>query len=195
MKSIEASGRPYSDTIQEDAEVIRRVRRGDGEAFRCIVQRYQGRVYGFARKMLNNHHDAEDVCQEAFVRAYTYLERFDTRYPFSNWVLTITANLCKRFLKRRRKLHVLPDYGLAAAETPDGSETEENVSVLHREVSKAIAGLSEQKRTALVLLQQSSQSYAEIADIMDVPIGTVKTTIHRARNAIRSHLAAKGLLE
>jgi RNA polymerase sigma-70 factor (ECF subfamily) len=180
--------------IAEEAESIRRTRRGDREAFAPLVKRYQGRVYALALRFTGDPHQAEDLCQEAFVRAYRALGGFDTRYPFVNWLLRIATNACRSAVKRRRRTVPLNEATAAAAELPHRRESDEQVAAVKRAIGEALSGLEERKRTAILLLHQSERSYADIADIMELPIGTVKTLIHRARNEIRRVLAGRGLL-
>ncbi len=180
--------------IAEEAGIIRRVRLGDADAFRPLIERYQNRVYGIALRLVRDPHDAEDVCQETFVRAFRALDGFDTRYPFVNWLLRITTNLSRSFLKRRRRTMPLSDGGPVAAASPTPQETEENVAAVKEAIEVGLARLNHTKRTAMLLFHQSQRSYADIAEIMDLPIGTVKTAIHRARSEIRQVLADRGLL-
>ena len=180
--------------IEEEADIIRRVRSGDASSFETLVHRYQGRVLGLARRFLGNVHDAEDACQEAFVRAFNALGGFDTRLPFENWLLRIATNVCRRHASRRRKVVPLGDLPVAAPATAHARETEENVTALRTALAEAMRRLSETKRTALVLLHQAGRSYVQIAEIMDLPLGTVKTAIHRARMEIRAVLAERDLL-
>jgi len=180
--------------IGEEAELVRRVRLGDREAFRPLVERYQGRVYGIALRILGDPHEAEDVCQEVFVRAYRALSGFDTRFPFSNWLLRIATNLSRTFLRRRRSAASLLGEGPAVEAGESPGEKEENLASLREGIKEALDRLSERKRTALLLFHQSERSYADIAEIMDLPLGTVKTAIHRARNEIRRALSDRGLL-
>ncbi len=180
--------------ISEEASLIRRVRRGDRNAFRPLVERYQGRVYALLLRAVGDAHEAEDLCQEVFVRAYRALGGFDTRYPFENWLLRIATNLARTALKRRRfSLQLLQD-GAHLRAGPSEAEHEKRVEELRRSIDQALSGLSRKKRMALLLFHQAKRSYADIAEIMDMPIGTVKTVIHRARNEIRRRLAEKGLL-
>lgn len=194
LKAENRKKQPQS--MAEEAEVVRRVRQGDTDRFRFLVERYQGRVYGLARRLLGDHHDAEDACQETFVRAFNGLSGFDTRYPFVNWLLTITVNLSRRTIKRRarKRMQALPAQDPGEPEAPKPHDVQENLKVLQEAVSAALDQLPKRRRKAFLLLQQSQRSYAEIADIMDLPIGTIKTDIHRARQAIHKHLSARHLL-
>lgn len=186
-----------TDRIAAEAVIIRRIRQGDGEAFRALVERYQGRVHGLALRIIRDVHEAEDLTQETFVRAYRALDRFDTRYPFVNWLLRIATNVSRSALKRRRPIHSLTEAHLAGLGTEAGASSEEereNLAVVRTALDRALGALSETKRAALLLFHQSRRSYADIAEILDMPIGTVKTAIHRARTEIRQALASRGLM-
>ena len=183
--------------IAEEAAVIRRIRQGDTDGFRALVERYQGRVYGLTFRIVRDVHEAEDLTQETFVRAYRALHRFDTRYPFVNWLLRIATNVSRSALKRRRTVQSLTEAHMAAlgAEAgPSPHEARENLAAVRVALESALGALNETKRAALLLFHQSRRSYADIAEILDIPIGTVKTAIHRARTEIRRSLAARGLM-
>lgn len=180
--------------IAEEAALIRRVRRGDRDSFRPLVERYQSRVFSLLLRLVRDVHDAEDLCQETFVRAYRALSRFDTRYPFENWLLRIATNLARTSLKRRRSFFSLMDDRVALEAKPSQAQQEEALSDLSQFLEEVLASLSPKKRTALLLFHQAKRSYADIAEIMDIPVGTVKTVIHRAREEIRRALTERGFL-
>jgi RNA polymerase sigma-70 factor (ECF subfamily) len=194
MRVDTGSSEPQTDLVAEEGAAIRRVRLGERDAYRSLVERYQGRVYALCVRIIGDRHEAEDACQETFVRAYRALDGFDVRYPFVNWLLRIATNTSRNYVARRRRTVPLPNGGIAAPAERAASEAAENCAALRGAVNAALAGLSEAKRTALLLFHQSRRSYADIAEIMDMPIGTVKTAIHRARAEIRRALGAQGLL-
>jgi RNA polymerase sigma-70 factor (ECF subfamily) len=129
------------------------------------------------------------------VRAFRALSGFDMQRSFVTWLLAIATNVARRYLQRRRKTVALADIDVAGpADEASAYEREEGLEVLKTAVAEGIDRLSEVKRRALVLLHRDRRSYTEIAEIMDVPIGTVKTAIHRARMEIRELLRDRDLL-
>ncbi len=189
--------KPRGDTalIAEEGALIVRVLGGEKELFRALVERYERRVYAVALRILCDRHEAEDASQEAFVRAFRALAGFDVRRSFVSWLLTIATNVARRYLQRRRKTVPLADVEVAGPPAEaSAQEREEGLEVLKAAVAEGLDGLSEIKRRALVLLHRDRRSYTEIAEIMGVPIGTVKTAIHRARTEIRELLRGRDLL-
>lgn len=181
--------------IAEEGALILRVLRGERDLFRALVERYERRVYAVALRILGDRHDAEDASQEAFVRAFRALEGFDGRRAFANWLLVIAANVARRHLRRRRRSAPLAEGDAAwTSAAASEHEHEESAAALRTAVVECLGRLSEPKRRALVLLHRDRRSYAEIAAIMEVPIGTVKTAIHRARAELREMLRARDLM-
>ncbi len=181
--------------IAEEGALILRVLGGERDLFRALVERYERRVYAVALRILGDRHDAEDASQETFVRAFRALEGFDATRAFVSWLLAIATNVARRHLQRRRRPAPLAEGDAAwAGDTTSEGEREESAAVLRTAVAECLGRLSEPKRRALVLLHRDRRSYAEIAAIMDVPIGTVKTAIHRARVELREMLQARDLM-
>ena len=174
----------------EDSD-LDRARKGDREAFGRLVRRHQRRVYAAALHILGNHSDADDVAQEAFVRAYRGLASFDPeRSAFSTWLFTIARNRCRNELARRRPVvgAELPD--VVDLRSPDRAASE---AELFRELDAALDALPFEQRSAFVLAQLQGLSYEEVGRIEGVGVGTVKSRIARAREKLRSllHCAAE----
>ena len=185
----------------DDAGLIRRCLQGDERAYREIVARYQGRVFSLALRMLRQREDAEDVTQETFVRMFRAAERYDQNRPFSAWLFTIAARLCIDQVRRRRMITVslsrvdpgsgeeqtmdIEDPGLGPAEETSRLEEERRTRVL-------IDSLPPHYRIVVMLRHQEDLSYEEIADALELPLGTVKARIHRARALLRQRLEAQG---
>ena len=180
-----------------DEELVRWGRKQDHEAFAELVSRYKHRVYWLVRRMLGSEED-EDVAQEVFLRAYEALPGFRGDCKFSTWVYKITRNLCLAELKKRgvrgqplsldaesdEKIHCL----MPAA--PGGPAREIERLDLSRSVRQLMERLPVQYRTVLTLFYLNEATYEEIAEIMDTPLGTVKTNIHRARLRLRELVLA-----
>lgn len=176
-----------------DQEIVERCLAGDREAFAVLVERYGGRVYNVALRITGDPDGAADCAQEAFVRAYRSLHRYDPAYSFGPWILKIATNASLNYL-RRWHAHEAP-----VDEMPDAAEPEEagpELTTLRREqlgeVLAAMAELPPPYRAALALRHFQELSYQEVADALGIPLGTVKTHLHRARAALRARIAARG---
>ena len=174
----------------EEALLISRARDGDQEAFRQLVERYQGAVYNLAYRMLGDPGDAEDAAQEIFVRIYRQLGRYDPARKFSTWTLAIATNYCIDQLRRRR-MQLVPLENIIpwARAREAGPEGEAITQEQRDEVQRLITQLPEKYRAPLVLRYFDELSCAEIAEVLGMPEGTVKTQIHRARKALGKLLA------
>lgn len=169
----------------EEAVLIEAAKSGDQEAFRHIVERYQGAVYNLAYRMLGTPEEAEDAAQEIFVRIYRQLGRYDPERKFSTWTLAIATNYCIDQLRRRRMQLVPLDNIIPWARTRDsGPEGEALSSESRDEMQRLLKRLPEKYRAPLVLRYWEDLSCAEIAEILGVPEGTIKTQIHRARKQL-----------
>jgi RNA polymerase sigma-70 factor (ECF subfamily) len=185
----------------EEREWVARARGGDEEAFRALVRRYQGEVYNLAGRILRNREDAEDAAQEVFVRVYGALHQYDPSHPFRNWLLRITHNLCIDHLRRKRISTVSMDEpirqkdGEVGWELPDPDAPDPLEAVIYAEergwIEEAIASLGPTLRAAITLRHLHGLRYEEIAEILDVPLGTVKVRIFRARAALAKLLARR----
>jgi RNA polymerase sigma-70 factor (ECF subfamily) len=171
-----------------EEELIRRAQAGEADAFAGLVAEHQRFVYNLALRALSDPHDAEDVAQEAFVRAWVALPGFRRQAQFRTWLYRIVTNLCYSRLPRlRREMAALGERQVAAL--PDDSlddpaadlEVEQQRARLHREIE----ALPESYRVLIVLRYQQELSYDEIARVVSLPLGTVKTGLHRAKARLR----------
>jgi RNA polymerase sigma-70 factor (ECF subfamily) len=185
--------------MNEDAETLRRCREGDEAAYREIVQRYQRQVYSVAMRMVRSAEDAEDLTQDTFVRMFKAIDRYDPTRPFAAWLMTIASRLCIDHIRRRKVRPIaMPlvrqDAGTHEEQTIDvvdpGLQPDEITS--HREEEQQaqllIDSLPPHYRIVVVLRHQQDLSYEEIATSLDLPIGTVKARIHRARALLRQRI-------
>jgi RNA polymerase sigma-70 factor (ECF subfamily) len=184
-----------------DDELVERCRRRDHEAFTEIVERYKNRVYWLVRRMLGGTND-EDITQEVFLRVYQAIEGFQARSSFRTWLYTIARNLCVTEIKKRavRGEHLsIEDEGEEKVHSllppaAVGLEAEIERRDLSEAVQTLIARLPENYRTVLTLFYLQQARYEEIAEIMEIPLGTVKTYIHRARLRLRDLILAESEL-
>ena len=186
----------------DDRELATLAARGQESAFREILSRYERPVFSLIYRMVRDRALAEDLSQEAFVRAFNAIGTYKPGYKFSNWILKIANNHTIDHL-RKRKLDTVSIHGSPHATTPgEISQTQVVVAsdaespqayVEHRElggqIERAIGELREEYRMAIVLRHVEGYAYDEIADLMGVPLGTVKTYLHRARAELRESLA------
>ena len=188
--------------MQSEAELVRLARQGDESAFALLVEQNQSRIYNLALRMTRNPDDAAELTQEAFLNAWRGLSKFQGESSFSTWLYRLTSNLCIDFLRREKRRSGLSmtvslddEEEGRQADVPDERFSPEQ-SAERREVQELIrAGLrslSEEHRRVLVLRELDGLSYAEIAQILGLEEGTVKSRIARARLALRKYLIATG---
>jgi RNA polymerase sigma-70 factor (ECF subfamily) len=177
-------------TGPEDSFLIARARRGDRGAFEEIVRRYQRRVYGVALRIVRAHDVADDVAQEAFVRAWRALDRFDLDRPFGPWVCRIAANLAVNHVRSpRAREEGLPE-GHAEAPAPDPGPLGAVLDAEARRVlDEAVAALPAEQRAVFVLRAVEEMPYAEIAAALGISPGTVMSRLFRARERLARALA------
>jgi RNA polymerase sigma-70 factor (ECF subfamily) len=175
-----------------DQEAVQRCLAGDAEAFSTLVERYGGRVYNIALRITNDSDAAADCAQEAFIRAYRALHQYDPNLPFGPWLYRIATNASLNHVQRWHA-HETPVEEFPESAEPDEAGPES--SALRREeldeVVAALAELPVHYRAALTLRHFQQLSYQEVADALGIPLGTVKTHLHRARAALKARLAAR----
>lgn len=176
---------------------IKQVLKGDQNAYADIVNLYQHKLYQVCYRMLSNKQEAEDIAQEAFIRAYINLHSFDQNRKFSTWIYRIATNLCIDRIRKKK-----PDYYLDAEVAgtegldmysqiaADGQLPEEAVEQMELQdrIQYEISRLPDKYRSVIVLRYIEELSLLEISEILDMPLGTVKTRIHRGREALRKQL-------
>jgi RNA polymerase sigma-70 factor (ECF subfamily) len=191
------AGEVAPDVIDPDAELVRRWHAGDASAFEGLVRRHERRVFGLVYRMLGNRQEAEDVAQEAFLALHRHGHRFRGDARFSTFVYRVAANAAlnrRRTLGRRRAreeaLSHRQDAGDDLPSTPRDPEDAASGVEIQARVQAALLGLPQDLRMAVVLYDIEGQSYGEIAQVLRIPEGTVKSRIHRARTALRERLKA-----
>jgi len=184
----------------EDRILVRRTLAGEPAAFADLVRKYEGAMQRFVTRMTKDPEVARDLTQEAFIRVYQALSRYDERYPFKSWLYKIASNLCIDHLRRERfraySFEDVPKGG--QSELPrqpvDEGKTPLDVaadSETRRFIEEALEELTPEHREVLNLLHRDGLAYEEIAARLDVPLGTVKARIHRARKALKGILAPR----
>ncbi|MCI2429519.1 sigma-70 family RNA polymerase sigma factor [Candidatus Acetothermia bacterium] len=178
---------------EDELKLIRRSLDGDKNAWGEIVKRYKISVFGVALGILGNPADAEDAAQDAFIRAYQGLHTFHLDKRFSTWIFAITANLCKNKLRRDRLLAPLK-YITRATQSHHNPEAQLAQDQRSQTMRDALDQLSPKYRMPLVLRYYGDLEYKEIAEMMKLPEGTVKTRIHRAKSELKRLLEQKGVV-
>ncbi len=184
-----------ADGVQRDDDVrklVARCLKDDQAAVAELVARYNHQVFGLCYRMLGQRQDAEDVSQESFVRAIRGLGGWDSRRDFAPWLLAIAGNRCRTLLAARGRR---PRATFAVDELADARPDVEPARNLAEEVDLALAGLRVEYRQAFVLFHDQQLSYAQIAQTLDCPLGTVKTWVHRARRELVERLQKRGVVE
>jgi RNA polymerase sigma-70 factor (ECF subfamily) len=176
-----------------DQQLVRRVQQGDKRAFDLLVLKYQHKIISVVHRYVRNSADVHDVVQEAFIKAYRALENFRGESAFYTWMYRIAINTAKNHLISRGRRPPASDVDIDDAEYFIGNDNLQDFNTpesslfcdqLLAAIEKAISQLPEDLRTAVTLREMDELSYEEIADIMKCPVGTVRSRIFRAREAI-----------
>ena len=176
---------------------IKQVLKGDQNAYADIVNLYQHKLYQVCYRMLGNKQEAEDIAQEAFIRAYINLHSYDQKRKFSTWLYRIATNLCIDRIRKKKPDYYLDAevagtegldmYSQIAADEKLPEEAVEQMELQDR-IQYEISRLPDKYRSVIVLKYIEELSLQEISEILDMPLGTVKTRIHRGREALRKQL-------
>jgi RNA polymerase sigma-70 factor, ECF subfamily len=193
--SVTEPERENHNMAADDAALVARARTGDFAAYEELVRQYRNDVFAVAYHFVRDREEAWDLSQEVFIKAHRALKRFRGDASFKTWVLRITANQCKDFLKKRRLKTVSFDRSPQAMNRPSG-ELDPAGSAEARElgeaIQEAIDALPVKHRTAFVLREIEGLSYQEMAGVMRCNIGTVMSRLHHARQKLRTLLEQSG---
>ena len=183
-----------------DVRLAKLARKGDQRAFAEIVELYKDKIFHLAYRMLNNRHEAEDIVQETFLRVYKNLDRYDENQKFSTWIYRIGTNLCIDRLRKRKPSYSL-DADMNDQEGMDGysmipsddrsPETEMLLSETQRIIHESIESLPAKYKTIMLLRYIQDLSLQEISEVLDLPVTTIKTRVHRGREFLRKKLEFK----
>lgn len=182
-----------ADGQLSDRALAARCLAGDQQAMRTLVERHEQLVLRICLRMLGHRQDAEDVVQETFVRALRSLARWDPSRRFEPWLLAIAANRCRTALGKRRIASF--DQQTLAEEVPARRDPCQPLAHLNEEVRLALGELRDEYRQAFELFHYDELAYAEMAEVLAVPLGTVKTWVHRARQEVAACLRRRGVVE
>jgi RNA polymerase sigma-70 factor (ECF subfamily) len=187
---------------KSDQDIVALARAGEEPAYRELIRRYERPIFSLLYRMVRDRELAEDLAQETFVKALNAIESYRPEFKFSSWIFKIANNAAIDHL-RRRELDTLSLEGSPHAETPDaieatalqiGARQESPLDAVEArelggQIEVAIARLRPEYRSCILLRHVEGRAYEEIAEILGLPLGTVKTYIHRARNELRQALA------
>ncbi len=178
-----------------DEELIRRFQAGDEEAFEEIVYRYSNRLMNFAYRFVLDKEESEDIVQDTFLKVYQNRHAYREIAKFSTWIYTITGNLAKTVLRKRRnrKMFFFSRMGPEKKDMDFPSKDRKPENKIERQfderiIQRAIQKLPEHFRTAIILRDIQELSYEEISNIINAPLGTVKSRINRARLRLQEEL-------
>ena len=175
---------------ERDEELVRRFKAGEPEAFTDLVRRHQHRVYSVCLRMLGDADAAADVAQDTFIAVLRKLDGFRGDAAFTTWLHRVAVNACYDELRRTRRrpmLHVLADDGPEHEAGPPAPDHADEVVGTH-DAAAAIASIPEEFRMAVVLADVHDMAYEQISKVLDVPVGTVKSRVHRGRLALAATL-------
>jgi RNA polymerase sigma-70 factor (ECF subfamily) len=186
---------PTASVVTDDRVFVARALEGDESAFAILVQRYQRGLYNLAVRMVRDRELARDLTQDIFIRVHRSLGKYDPTYPFTSWIYRVGTNLCIDWIRKRKLDTVSLDAPMrigdeeSAPREVEDTEQDPERDLENRErmalLAEAMAKLPASHRLVLLLRHQRELSYDEIARTLDIPLGTVKARIHRAREAFR----------
>ncbi|MDB4894064.1 MAG: polymerase ECF-type sigma factor [Firmicutes bacterium] len=189
-----------------DELLVERAKRGDVQAFEQLISQYEKKVFNTAYRLTGNYEDAADVAQEAFLRAYSSIPEFRGDSSFATWLFRIVHNACLDELRKRKRQRATSldetvagedgemDRQLAVADASDGPEQALERVEVQRTVQESISALDEEYRLVVVMRDIQGYSYNEIADALGINLGTVKSRLNRARNALKEMFGSLELL-
>lgn len=193
---------PHLDlTNLPDADIVALAQEGRERAFRELVRRYERPVFSLIFRMVRDREASEDLAQDSFIKVLNHIDRYRPEFKFSSWIFKIANNVAIDYLRRRQLDTVSMDGSPHAATAAEAEASSFDVAArqesaleemeareLGTQIERAIAGLRPEYRSCIMLRHIEGRSYEEIAATLDLPLGTVKTYIHRARNELRATL-------
>lgn len=189
-----ADRRPTKDgtlSKRKERRLIAAARNGCDDAARQIIDAHKERLFAFVWRILRDHHDAEEICQEAFLRAFSSLDSFSLEYRFSTWLFTIAYRLCLNQLRRHPPLSGEVELNTFDDGEEDAGErvaNTEEASRLKQAVWGSVDRLSVHQRATVLLFYREGMSCEEIGGVLEMPVATVKSHLHRARMRLREML-------
>ena len=188
------------ESIKENHEIIQKILNGEKDAFSQIVNKYRHALYGVVFKMINNKDEADDIVQETFIKAFSSIKTFDTKYSFATWLFKIATNNCIDHL-RKRKIYSISINSTVSDEEGENDiglpdltyEADRNIIEEQKKklIEDAINSLPEKYAVVVRMRHQEDKTYEEVAKELNIPVGTVKAHIFRGREMLNKYLKDK----
>ncbi|MCK5322948.1 MAG: sigma-70 family RNA polymerase sigma factor [Desulfobulbaceae bacterium] len=194
QKSVRHQDNNKKKLGQETTELVKALRKGDSQPFNRLVMLYQGNIYNMALNYLKVPEEAKDITQDIFITAYRSLSTLRDDSKFSAWLYQIAANHCRNRLKKLRKRGFFTSRSIDDPEQPihlsnnDSPEKRIEQEDRSRIVRTAIAAMPEAEKEVLIMRDLQEMTYEEISEVLGVPLGTVKSKLNRARNALKNKI-------
>ena len=181
-------------TPHRERQLIERAQMGCAESAHSLVIAYQDRLHAFVWRLVRSRQDAEEVCQDSFLRAFSSLSNFDFTYRFSTWLFTIAYRLCLNSMRRRKDYSGDVDFSAFVSSQDDngvyaGVANTDEARRLKKSIWESVDQLSPQQRATVLLFYRESMSCQEIGEVLEMPAATVKSHLHRARARLKDMLA------
>ena len=184
---------PMASDSTSDADYVRRLQRGETEAFEMLVRRHEKTIFNLVYRMLGDYDEAAEVSQEVFLSAYRAIGQFRGDANFSTWLYRIALNHTstrrKTLIRRQQRNVAIEDTEPVRDLQPGPAETMEKKEIRER-VQRALNSLEPDDATVILLRDLQDIPYEEVARLLEIPVGTVKSRLHRARQALKSQLAS-----
>jgi RNA polymerase sigma-70 factor, ECF subfamily len=178
----------------DDFEIVERCRRGDLDSFEVLFLKYEKKIYNLCYYTLQNKEDALDASQETCLKIYKSIDKYKGESKLSTWIYRVAYNTCLDYLKRRKQEISYDETILISDKSDDKAEQVFESRELRHDIKMCILRLSEEFRTIVLLRDINGLSYQEIAEVLCVQVGTVKSRLNRAREALRTELIKNGIM-
>ncbi|WP_066646829.1 RNA polymerase sigma factor [Christensenella timonensis] len=178
----------------QEKEWILEAQKGDSDAFCALIGKYENKIYNIAYKFMQNSFDAQDAAQDAIIKMYGSIRKFSFQSAFSTWMYRVVANTCLDLIRRRKPSVPMEEYTDAAVSRDGNPDEQAENNELGRSIRAAVQELSEKYRTVLILKDMEGLKYEEVAEILSITPGTVKSRLFRAREKLRRILEEKRIV-
>ncbi len=186
---------------ERERQLIAAVQRGCAQSSHELISTHQQRLFAFIWRMVRNNHDAEELCQEAFLRAFQAIDSFDVNFRFSTWLFTIGYRLCLNSMRKQKSQDLDVDFGTFAQGDAPGTDAPDSIadavvnsdeaSRLKEIIWNSVDQLSPAQRATVLLFYRESMSCQQIGEVLEIPAATVKSHLHRARAQLKRMLSGE----